>query len=138
MLRIPFSERPRRDFIYFIFFCVYGSTSIFIDTQYLYPEGVLPEFLTSLTSTKSIYPLLVIWGASTATTVYTAIGDIIGTPIADTPANGPLAVAITAAQRRILILAHFPYLVIPLVISIDMAYRLHVLASGSTRKLKTL
>ena len=89
------------------------------------------------TGTKSIYPLLVFWGASTATTVYTAIGDILGTSVADAPSNGPLAVAITVAQQRTLLLAHLPYLLFPLVIAIDMAYRLHVLANGNPRTLKT-
>jgi hypothetical protein len=83
---------------------------------------------------KRIYPLLLAYGASTATTTLACVATFLyGTP-------APL---LTASQRIFLLSSYVPFLLIPLAMAVDSAFRLVSIAgeaqrrsSGAERKLK--
>jgi EXPERA (EXPanded EBP superfamily) len=80
-----------------------------------------------------IYALLVLYGASTATTTYACIAAIIEFPTTSAATIAQKAVSLTSRQRVILLVNYVPFFIIPLVIAVDMALRLQKLASAGVR-----
>ena len=80
-----------------------------------------------------IYALLVLYGASTATTTLACIAVIIHTPTTSAATIAQKAVSLTSRQRVILLVNYIPFFIIPLVIAVDMAFRLQKLASAGVR-----
>ncbi|KAH8103834.1 transmembrane protein 6/97 [Cristinia sonorae] len=104
----------------------------------------LPVFLLGLrglwNGSKSIYVLLLVYAASTTTTVIPCLAVLLNTPLAsaDTAAKG--IIAVTASQRLLLLSSYVPFLLIPLLMTVDMAFRtLSLLRAGlaAQNKIKT-
>ncbi|TFK87630.1 hypothetical protein K466DRAFT_522106 [Polyporus arcularius HHB13444] len=101
---------------------------------YLIMEVVfqLPVFLIALRGlwrgSTSIYLLLLIYGASTATTTLACIADVVATPVTPTPTRTPI-VTITSEQQLLLLSSYIPFFLVPFIIAIDMAFRLHKLVN---------
>ncbi|TBU30442.1 transmembrane protein 6/97 [Dichomitus squalens] len=93
----------------------------------------VPVFLIGLRGlwrgSTSIYVLLLIYAASTATTTIPCLAVILSTPVSPTPLSG---ISITAEQRLLLLSSYIPFCLVPLVMTFDMAFRVQKLAgSGS-------
>ncbi|KAI0339495.1 hypothetical protein BDW22DRAFT_1380763 [Trametopsis cervina] len=101
-------------------------------------EGVfqLPVFILGahglLRGSRSIYVLLLIYGASTATTTYACLAVIFFTPTTNLETAAAKIASVTAEQRTFLLVCYLPFLLIPLAMSTDMAFRvLHLMHDGA-------
>ncbi|KAL1747420.1 transmembrane protein 6/97 [Schizophyllum fasciatum] len=74
--------------------------------------------------TTSLYPLLLIYGASTATTTLPCLVYLYATPDSDEWTQASNVPSITPNERLILLSSYAPYCLIPLVMAVDMAFRL--------------
>ena len=83
----------------------------------------------------SIYVLLLIYAASTATTTIPCLAVILSTPVSPTPLSG---ISVTAEQRLLLLSSYIPFCLVPLVMTFDMASRVQKLigAGGDAQKEK--
>jgi hypothetical protein len=93
-----------------------------------HPHPRLPYSLThSLTylfpDSKSIYVLLLVYAASTSTTVIPCLAVVLATPAATAGTLAGATASLTTAQRTLLLSSYVPFFVIPLVMTIDMAFR---------------
>lgn len=70
---------------------------------------------------RTIYILLLAYGASTATTTLPCVMVILATPQTN-PALRQI-VSVTTAQRTLLLLSYIPFFVVPLVMALDMSSR---------------
>lgn len=82
------------------------------------------------TGSKSIYVLLLIYAASTTTTVLPCLAVLLSTPVSSTPFSytSPI-ITITSSQRQLLLSSYVPFLVLPLIMTVDMAFRVWGLVS---------
>ncbi|CAL1715502.1 unnamed protein product [Somion occarium] len=95
----------------------------------------LPVFVLGLRGlwkgSRSIYLLLLIYGASTTTTLLPCLAVLFSTPITSADTIAAKAVSVTSEQRLLLLSSYIPFLIIPLVMTVDMAFRLHHLAQAA-------
>ncbi|TRM60451.1 transmembrane protein 6/97 [Schizophyllum amplum] len=73
---------------------------------------------------RSIYPLLLIYGASTATTTLPCLVYLYTTPNTDEWTQANNVPSVTPEERLILLSSYVPYFAIPLIMALDMAARL--------------
>lgn len=85
---------------------------------------------------RSIYVLLLVYAASTTTTTLPCLAVILSTPVSATPLATPFTLSITAEQRLLLLSSYIPFFLVPLVMTLDMAARVHKLVSSDARKAK--
>ena len=85
-----------------------------------------------LIGSPSIYPLLLIYGASTATAVLPCLAVLLKTPITSAETIAAGIHSITPFQQRLLLWSYTPFLLIPLLIAVDMACRLSNLIQTGT------
>ena len=71
---------------------------------------------------KSIYILLLIYAASTTTTVIPCVAILLNTPVSENPVPG--IISVTASQRQLLLSSYVPFLLLPLLMTVDMAFRI--------------
>lgn len=81
---------------------------------------------TLTTDDKRVWPLLVAYGASTATTLLPVLQGLLF----DTKTNPPL----TTVEFAGLMSCYLPYLGIPLMMAVDLGFRIAKLLGGGTRK----
>ena len=89
--------------------------------------------------TKSIYALLLVYAASTTTTTLPCLAVILSTPVvpsAVTETAKAAGLSITAEQRLLLLSSYIPFFLVPLVMTLDMALRVHTLVTVDARKTK--
>ncbi|KAG7093985.1 hypothetical protein E1B28_007615 [Marasmius oreades] len=105
-----------------------GATELMWFHSFIYMELLfqLPTFVLGIRgltkNSPKIYPLLCLYGASTATTTLPCLLHVTQAFHAN---------AITTAQFSILISGYVPFLVIPLTMAIDMAFRLYGIVSAA-------
>jgi len=111
--------------------------------SFLYLEALLqlPVFFLGARGlwkdSPGIYGLLVLYGASTATTTLACLVAIIDTPLTSAATVSQKAISISSQQRVLLLSSYVPFFIIPLCIAIDMALRLQNLASVGVRALES-
>ncbi|KAL5531419.1 hypothetical protein ACEPAG_4296 [Sanghuangporus baumii] len=112
----------------------------------------LPVFLVGIRTlwkdSRTSYPLLLIYSASSATTTIACITTVLRTPFSSTPvpatlltpfsdipksALGQTALTITPEQRTILLASYVPFLLVPLLMCVDMAVRVAGLVAAGLR-----
>ncbi|KAF8506660.1 hypothetical protein F5888DRAFT_1644316 [Russula emetica] len=97
--------------------------------SFLYLEALfqLPVFVLGANGlwrdSPGIYGLLALYGASTSTTTLACIAMIIDAP--------------TTSACNLCAISYVPFFIIPLCIGVDMAFRLHKLASAGIRALES-
>ncbi|KAI0370743.1 hypothetical protein BV20DRAFT_240494 [Pilatotrama ljubarskyi] len=109
----------------------------------------VPVFLIGLrglwSGSTSIYVLLLIYAASTTTTTLPCLAVILSTPVSPTPlttssvaseAAKTLGLSLSAEQRLLLLSSYIPFFLVPLVMTIDMAFRVHDLVSAGRQAQK--
>lgn len=72
---------------------------------------------------RGIYPLLLVYAASTATTTLPCLALILSTPITSAYTVAQGVVSITTDQRALLLSSYVPFFLIPLCMTVDMAFR---------------
>ncbi|KAI6141748.1 transmembrane protein 6/97 [Pisolithus tinctorius] len=104
---------------------------LYLEAFFQLPIFVLGAFKLWQDS-PSIYPLLIMYGASTATTVLPCLALLLSTPTTS-PATVAAGIhSVTSFQRILLLSSYIPFLVIPLLIAVDMAFRLSKLVKVGT------
>lgn len=78
---------------------------------------------------RGIYPLLLVYAASTATTTLPCLALILSTPITSAATLAQGVVSITTTQRSLLLSSYVPFFLIPLCMTVDMALRVAKLIS---------
>ncbi|KAJ4496415.1 transmembrane protein 6/97 [Lentinula edodes] len=157
MVRASLTSRPL-DFLYFCFFLIHIPASLLLDFQILYPSAYLPTFLLALRQcgelvwfgcfawlellfqfptfflecevygmvrSHSIYVLILAYGASTATTTLPCIFYILKEHS-----------RMTAVQQIILLSSYIPFFIIPLMMAVDMGFRVYKIIRSTEVKQK--
>ncbi|KAI0741360.1 transmembrane protein 6/97 [Daedaleopsis nitida] len=107
----------------------------------------VPVFLLGLRGlwrgSSSIYVLLLIYAASTTTTTLPCLAIILSTPVSPTPLTAAatetakaVGLSVTADQRLLLLSSYIPFFLVPLVMTLDMAFRVQKLVNGGAAKSK--
>ncbi|KDR80626.1 hypothetical protein GALMADRAFT_240968 [Galerina marginata CBS 339.88] len=91
----------------------------------------IPVFVLGLRGlykgSQSIYPLLVLYGASSATTTLACITAVLQTPELTDIALSRGVAAVTSQQRLMLLSSYVPFFLVPLIMAADMAFRVSTL-----------
>ncbi|KAI0046729.1 hypothetical protein FA95DRAFT_1493602 [Auriscalpium vulgare] len=90
---------------------------------------------------RGIYPLLIIYGASTATTTLACLAVVMYTPTTTSATIASRTISITLEQRIMLLMSYVPFFLIPLYMAVEVGMRVRsLLAVGlkAARALKTL
>ncbi|KAJ7117711.1 transmembrane protein 6/97 [Mycena epipterygia] len=74
---------------------------------------------------QKIYVLMLVYAASTVTTVWACVVTIIATPSPSPAALARGIATVSADQRAMLLASYVPFCLIPLVMTVDMAFRVH-------------
>ncbi|KAJ6466924.1 transmembrane protein 6/97 [Mycena sanguinolenta] len=78
-----------------------------------------------LNDSKKHYVLILVYGASTATTVWPCVLTLLAIP-EPSPAALASGIATLSPDQRVMLLASYvPFLLLPLLMTVDMAFRLH-------------
>ncbi|EPQ56635.1 hypothetical protein GLOTRDRAFT_60011 [Gloeophyllum trabeum ATCC 11539] len=120
---------------------VWFKTFLFLEAIFQLPVFVLGA-RALYKGNRSIYPLLLIYAASTTTTTLPCLSVILTTPLVQTPSSEALTyVTITPAQRLLLLSSYLPFFLLPLLMTVDMAMRVSSLVkaglSAETQKKTT-
>ncbi|KAF9475209.1 hypothetical protein BDN70DRAFT_957713 [Pholiota conissans] len=87
----------------------------------------IPVFIIGLQGlrkgSRSIYPLLAAYGASSATTTLACLTTVLQTPFVLPGASAKGVVGVTQAQRLLLLSSYVPFFLIPLIMAVDMSMR---------------
>jgi hypothetical protein len=83
--------------------------------------------------TPRIYGLLALYGASTSTAALACLAMILDVPTTSAATLAQKVMSITSEQRELLLWRYVPFFIIPLCMGVDMAFRLHKLASAGMR-----
>jgi len=73
---------------------------------------------------RSIYVLILAYGASTATTTLPCVAVLLSTPITSAQTIAAGIQSVTAAQRFQLLSSYLPFFLFPLFMAVDMATRI--------------
>ncbi|KAK2463596.1 hypothetical protein APHAL10511_004347 [Amanita phalloides] len=87
----------------------------------------LPVFFLGMrglyNDSRTIYVLLTIYGASTATTTLPCVAVIFQTPTTTASTIAQKIASVTFEQRILLLSSYIPFLLIPLIMAVDMSFR---------------
>lgn len=83
---------------------------------------------------RTIYPLLALYAASTATTTLACVFQILQTPETTPETQAQNLPSITASQRLLLLSSYIPFFLIPLIMAVDMGVRVHKLVKFAVKK----
>jgi hypothetical protein len=81
------------------------------------------RILISFTDSRSIYVLLLVYGASTATTTLPCLAVLLATPITSAQTIAAGIQSVTSFQRLLLLSSYVPFFLLPLFMTVDMALR---------------
>jgi hypothetical protein len=74
---------------------------------------------------KRVYVLLLVYAASTSTTVLPCLTVLLSMPATTAATIAAKTASLTTAQRTLLLSSYVPFFLIPLMMTVDMAFRLH-------------
>ncbi|THG95753.1 hypothetical protein EW026_g5957 [Hermanssonia centrifuga] len=87
------------------------------------------------TGSRSIYVLILIYGASTTTTTLPCLAVVLATPLTNAETIAANLISITSTQRLLLLSSYVPFFLIPLLMTADMAFRiLDIMKAGIRAK----
>lgn len=81
----------------------------------------------------AIYLLLLIYGASTSTTLLPCLAVLLGTPITSPETIAANVISVTWSQKQLLLTSYIPFLILPLLMTVDMALRISKLVQIGIR-----
>jgi hypothetical protein len=85
------------------------------------------------TGSRSIYLLLLIYGASTVTTLLPCLTVLFTTPATAATVTEKKVLSLSDIQRLTLLSSYIPFLLIPLTMTLDMAQRIYGLMQAGMR-----
>ncbi len=136
---VPLRSAPRLiadPVVFFNFLCLSSVSLASGEVSCVSIVHASPTFsciMNCVPDSPGIYSLLALYGASTATTTLACIAMIIDTPLTSAATFAQKVLSITSEQRVLLLSSYVPFFIIPLCIGVDMAFRLHKLASAGIR-----
>lgn len=89
--------------------------------------------IRSRADSRAIYVLILLYGASTATTTLPCVAVIFQTPDTTASTIAQNIASVTSAQRLLLLSSYIPFLLIPLIMAVDMAFRVLNLVEAGVR-----
>ncbi|KAI0316064.1 transmembrane protein 6/97 [Amylostereum chailletii] len=113
-------------------------------TTFLWLEAMfqLPVFFLGARAlyndSHQIYTLLLLYGASTATTTLACLGVLFATPTTSSVTIAEGLVSIAPTQRAMLLSSYLPYFLLPLWMAIDMAFRVQALIAKNVHAERAL
>jgi len=81
---------------------------------------------------KTFYPWILLYGASTATTLLPSLAIVLTAPLGEIGIRG---VQLSHMQRAKLLGSYVPFLIIPLTMAVDMAYRISKMIEQQSNKI---
>jgi len=93
-------------------------------------------FQTILPDNKKLYPLLLAYAASSATTTLACIATVLSTPETTASTLAQNLPSVTNEQRLMLLSSYIPFFLVPFIMAIDMTIRLTNIISGDFQKAK--
>ncbi|OCH87826.1 hypothetical protein OBBRIDRAFT_837098 [Obba rivulosa] len=110
---------------------VWFRTFLFLEALFQIPVFIL-GMRGLWNDSRSIYVLLLIYAASTTTTTLPCLSVILTTPLTTLKTQVADIAFITPLQQWLLLSSYIPFFLIPLMMTIDMAFRvLHLVRAGS-------
>ena len=109
-------------------------------TIFFVPKDFSRSFLKNLLTRnprlgcRTIYPLLALYAASTATTTLACVFQVLQTPKTTPETLAQNLPSITADQRLLLLSSYIPYFLIPFIMAVDMGMRTHELVKIAIKK----
>ncbi|KAF8909288.1 hypothetical protein CPB84DRAFT_1843085 [Gymnopilus junonius] len=98
----------------------------------------VPVFLLGLRAlyrgSRSIYPLLMIYGASSATTTLACITTVLQTPGATSTTIVQGIASVTAQQRLVLLSSYVPFFLVPFIMAVDITLRVSKLVQKAIKQ----
>ncbi|KAI0729956.1 transmembrane protein 6/97 [Fomitopsis betulina] len=96
----------------------------------------LPVFLLGMRGlykdSRTIYVLLLTYAATAVTTTLPCLTTILATPVTAVASTNPASVSVTSDQRFSLLTSYVPFLIVPLLMTVDMGFRvLGLVKAGS-------
>ncbi|KAA1469114.1 hypothetical protein DENSPDRAFT_834657 [Dentipellis sp. KUC8613] len=82
---------------------------------------------------RAIYVLLLIYGASTSTTTLACLAVLMNTPTTSPETLSRGIVSVTLEQRLMLLSSYVPFFLLPLYMTLDMAFRVRALVVSALR-----
>ncbi|CAK5267547.1 unnamed protein product [Mycena citricolor] len=114
---------------------MFGSESLVWFKSFIFLE-VTFQFPTFFIAARSLWNdsknncvLMLVYAASTTTTVWPCVTTILATPGPSAAALAAGVTTLTFEQRTMLLSSYVPFLLVPLVMTVDMALRLQRLSS---------
>ncbi|KZT66157.1 hypothetical protein DAEQUDRAFT_715483 [Daedalea quercina L-15889] len=87
----------------------------------------LPVFLLGMRGlykdSRAIYVLLLAYAASATTTTLPCLTTILATPVTPVSSADPSSISVSPEQRLSLLTSYVPFLVVPLLMTVDMGFR---------------
>lgn len=85
-----------------------------------------------MTDSRTIYVLLLTYAATAVTTTLPCLTTILATPVTAVASTNPASVSVTSDQRFSLLTSYVPFLIVPLLMTVDMGFRvLGLVKAGS-------
>ncbi|KAF7369054.1 putative membrane protein [Mycena venus] len=103
---------------------VWFKSFLFIELFFQFPTFFIAA-RGLLNDSKKNYILMLVYGASTATTVWPCVWTILATPEPSPKALASGIATLSPDQRIMLLGSYVPFFLLPLVMTVDMAFRLH-------------
>lgn len=90
--------------------------------------------LQTYSGSRTIYPLLALYAASTATTTLACVFQVFQTPETTPETLAQNLPSITPSQRLLLLSSYIPFFLIPFIMAVDMGMRVHALVKIAIKK----
>ncbi|KAJ7491916.1 transmembrane protein 6/97 [Mycena latifolia] len=109
---------------------VWFKSFVFLEVFFQFPTFFLAA-RGLWNDSQKIYVLILVYAASTATTVWACVATILAIP-GPSPVTLARGIAsVSADQRAMLLSAYVPFCVIPLIMTVDMAFRVHAIVGDA-------
>jgi EXPERA (EXPanded EBP superfamily) len=113
-----------------VFFnCLFSfwECTVCIKVRFHHVSTICDLYISQSKGSRSIYTLLLIYGASTATTTLPCITTIFALPLTSPETILAGVHSVTTEQKWMLLSSYVPYFVVPLFMTLDMAARVGAL-----------
>ncbi|KAF7332386.1 putative membrane protein [Mycena kentingensis (nom. inval.)] len=109
---------------------VWFNSFLFIEAAFQFPTFFVAARALWNDSKRS-YILLLVYAASTATTVWPCLATIIATPAPSTDALARGVATLAPQERAMLLSSYVPFFLIPLIMTLDMSFRIYGLVNDA-------
>ncbi|KAJ7091520.1 transmembrane protein 6/97 [Mycena belliarum] len=109
---------------------IWFKSFLFLEVFFQFPTFFLAA-RGLFNDSKKIYVLVLVYAASTATTVWPCVTTILATP-GPSPEALTRGIATVSPEQRVMLLSSYvPFFVVPLIMTVDMAFRVYAIVNES-------